>query len=352
VKVLYFGSYDPDYPRNRTIIKGLRENGVDVTEYRFSPVIRAWPKVIRDYNYRGDHDVVVVGYLGHNDIPIARLLTKLARKPLVFDAFVSLYDSYVFDRKIVKQNSLRAKYYFYLDKFACMMSDLVLLDTNEQIDYFSREFSIRRGKFKRIFVGTDDTIFYPRQNTKINDNFTVAFYGTFIPLHGIQYIVRAAKLLEGYKDIKFEILGSGQTYQSIMNLCDELKIGNITLKERVSYEELPDFIAQGDVCLGIFGDTPKAKRVIPNKVYEILAMAKPLITGNSPAAREVLTDKENCILCPMAHAEAIAKSILLLKNDDSLREKISQNGYLLFQQRFTPAIIGEEVKSALEELKR
>ncbi len=350
MKVLYFGSYDPDYPRNRTIIKGLRENGVEVAEYRFPPVIWAWPKVIRDY--RGDHDMVIVGFPGHFCVPIARLLTKLARKPLVFDAFVSLYDSYVFDRRIVKQNSLRAKYYFYLDKFACMMSDLILLDTSEHIEYFNREFGIKEEKFRRIFVGTDDSIFYPRRNTKDNNSFTVAFYGTFIPLHGIQYIVRAAKLLDGYKDIKFEILGSGQIYESIMNLCDELKIGNIVFKERVSYEALPDFIARGDVCLGIFGETPKARRVIPNKVYEILAMGKPLITGDSPAAREILTDKETCILCPMASAEAIAESILRLKNDEGLRGRIAENGYRLFNQRFTPARIGGEVRDALEELKR
>ncbi|MFC2052225.1 hypothetical protein ACFLT4_05805, partial [Chloroflexota bacterium] len=86
MKVLYFGSYNPDYPRNRTIIKGLRESGVDVAEYRFPPVIKAWPKVIGNYDYRGNHDVVVVGYLGHTDIPIARLLTKLARKPSFFNS--------------------------------------------------------------------------------------------------------------------------------------------------------------------------------------------------------------------------------------------------------------------------
>lgn len=350
MKVLYFGSYDPAYPRNRTIIKGLKENGVDVAQYRFSPVVRAWPKVIRDHDWRGDHDVVVVGFGGHFDILLARALTKLARKPLVFDAFVSLYDSFVCDRKTVRPNSLRAKYYFYLDKFACKMSDLVLLDTNEHIDYFREKFSIKKEKFRRIFVGTDDTIFYPRQNTKDNDNFTVTFHGSFIPLHGIGYIVRAAKLLEGYRDIKFEILGSGQTYQSIMKQCEELKMGNIVFKEKVSYEALPGFIANGDVCLGIFGDTPKAGRVIPNKVYEILAMGKPLITGDSPAAREVLTDRKNCILCPMASAEAIAESILLLKNDDILREKIAESGYRLFQQKFTPAAVGAEVKKLPEKL--
>lgn len=297
---------------------------------------------------------MIIGFPGGRYyLPLAKLLTLLNRKPLVFDAFISEYDTKVFDRNIIDEKSLRSKFYFYSDKIPCVMSDIILLDTNEHIDYFVDTFKIPREKFRRIFVGTDDEVFYPKEKIKsYEDNiFLVTFHGSFIPVHGIQYIVKAAKLLENYKDVKFEILGSGQTYNYIINLSRKLKTYNIVFKEKVKYTELPNFIARGDICLGIFGDTAKAKRAIPNKIYEILAMRKPLITGDSPAIKEGgIIDRKNALLVEMGNSEAIANAILELKDNEDLRNKIAENGYKLFKENFTTKIIGNDVKKVLQEV--
>ncbi len=352
MKICYFGAYSKKDPRNSIIIKGLRKNGVDVVEGHEDPSQSLFKKNLKlvKKHFKLDYDAMIVGFPGHTDIPLARLLTKLSRKPLIFDAFLSLYDSYVFDRKKVKEDSLKVKYYFYVDKFTCMVSDVILLDTNEHINYFHEEFSINKEKFKRIFIGADDEIFYPRKVERNEEIFTVEFHGTFIPLQGIQYIIKAAKILENYKDIKFELIGSGQTYNEVVNLSRQLNTRNISFKGCVDYKEIPYYIAKADVGLGIFGDTAKAKRVIPNKVYEVLAMRKPLITGDSPAAREVLINKENCILCEMANPKEIANSILLLKEDESLKKKISKKGYELFKEKFSTRVIGKEVKKILKRI--
>jgi len=356
MNVLYFGTYTSNYPRNRNIIKGLQKNGVEVIECS----IRAKPRFVPNFleiclrlikKYQSNYDAMIVGFPGHSDIPLAKLLTKANKKPLIFDAFLSLYDSAVFDRKVIKEGSLKSKYYYYQDKFTCFLSDIVLLDTNEHINYFHKEFGINKDKFRRVFVGTDEDIFYPRENTKGDDSFIITFHGKFIPLHGIQYIVGAAKLLENCRDIRFEILGSGQTYNSIINLANKLRTSNIIFREKVKYEELPNFIKRGDVCLGIFGDTAKAKRVIPNKVFEILAMRKPLITGDSPAIKEAsIVDRKNALLVELGGSKAIANAILELKEDKNLRNHIAKRGYRLFKKNFTQRIIGQEVKKILEEV--
>jgi len=79
-------------------------------------------------------------------------------------------------------------------------------------------------------------------------------------------------------------------------------------------------------------------------------MAKPVITGDSPAAREALVDGENALLCEMGNAQALAQAILLLKRDRALREKIAQAGYASFLQRFSPKAIGATVKNYLTEM--
>lgn len=350
MKILCFGSYDPDYPRNRVIIRGLKENAAEVIECNnLSKIWLRYPNLIR--KYQSDYDAMIVCHPGHINILLAKVLTKLEAKPLIFDAFISEYDTNVFDRKLVREGSLKSKFYFYLDKFACMLSDVVLLDTNEHINYFHRTFDIDKEKFRRIFIGADDAIFYHREIERKKDTFNITFHGTFIPLQGIQYIVKAAKLLEDHKDIKFELLGSGQTYIKIINLSQKLNAKNIVFQKPVNYEKVPNFIARGDVCLGIFGDTAKAKRVIPNKVFEILAMKKPLLTGASPAIREAgIIHKENALLVEMANPKAIAEGILELKEDKTLKNNIAKKGYKLFKKRFTPKTIGKNLKRMLEEV--
>jgi len=158
-------------------------------------------------------------------------------------------------------------------------------------------------------------------------------------------------LLQNQKDVLFKLIGSGRTFNLVKNLSERLRLKNVSfLTKWTPYQQLPNHIAKADLCLGIFGDTPKAKRVIPNKAFEALAMGKPLITGDSPATREALINMEDCILCEMANPKAIAESILVLKEDEKLRKKIAKNGYKLFRERFTPRVIGRELKGYLNEV--
>ena len=374
MKVCYFGTYEQNYPRNRIIINGLEKNNVEVVEChvplweltedkggKFSKdlsllklcfqMLWSYLRLIIKYLRVGDYDVMIVGYIGQFDMILAWILTKIGRKPLIFNPLVSLSDTLVSDRKLIKKASLFSKLLFLIDRSSLILADLILLDTNEHINYFCSEFNLPRKKLNRVFAGADERYFFSQRKTnKADGSFVVLFFGKFTPLHGIEYIVKAAKLLEQYEDISFEIIGKGQLTKEIAKLVDELQIGNIKFIPWVRYQTLPDYIERADVCLGIFGNSGKAMQVIPNKAFQALAMAKPLITGDSAAAREILADKENAILCKMGDAEAIAQSILLLREDAGLKKKISENGHKLFRERLSVQALGRDSKKYLDDL--
>lgn len=188
------------------------------------------------------------------------------------------------------------------------------------------------------------------EKTDLEENFSVLFWGNFIPLQGIEYIIQAAKKLEDNFDIKFQIIGGGQAENDVMKLAEELRLNNLVFIERIALSVLPDFIRKADACLGIFGSTDKATRVIPNKVYEAIAMGKPVISGDTPAIRELFTDRENILLCQMADSDDLAEKILELKNNPELREKIAGGGYELFLERATPKVIGQELLDQLQKI--
>ncbi|MBT4277897.1 glycosyltransferase [Candidatus Falkowbacteria bacterium] len=346
--VCYFGFYNREYSRNRILIKGLKQNNVKVIECqtRLKGIAKYFDLIKKHRCIKKEYDVMIVGFPGYQAVVLARFLT---RKKIIFDAFTSLYDSLILDRKESNKVSAKAFYYWLIDFVSCKLANKILLDTYSHIDYFIKTFKLKRNKFERILVGSDDEIIKPKKVVNSHNKFLVHFHGKFIPLQGVEKIVKAAKLLEKY-DVEFNIIGKGQTYKKIRKLAQDLSVNNINFIDYVPYEKLSEYMSKADVCLGIFGNTDKAKRVIPNKLYEALASGCPVITMETLAAKEILENKKNVLFCKNNSSGDLANKILELKNNNDLRDKVATNGYNLFKNNFTPKILGRKLKLVIENL--
>ncbi len=370
LSVCYFGTYSrgEEYARNNAIIGGLEKNGVEVIpcqadvwpthEEKMASLekgmaaqawayLRAYFKLIRKYFSVPDHSFLCVGYIGHVDLFPARLLGWVRRKPVVFDAFFSLYDTVVLDRGLYPADSLRARLLKAVDRWSCRLADLVLLDTWEHVDYFCREFRLPRSRFLAVPLGTDEKNFYPREWPSEDSVLDIISYSSYIPLHGIDVQLDAAAILKDESDIRFTFVGKGQLYPEMRERAEKADLDNVRFIEWVPHGELVELIALSDVCLGIFGRTEKASRVIPYKAYEALAMKKPLVTGDSSAAAELFRDGENALLSPMGDAETLAEKIKLLR-DPELRRKIAENGHTSFREHATSEAIAARILAELQ----
>jgi len=339
--------YSPEYSRNAIIREGLKKNNIEIipcTDNSKNIIIRHIKVFFKFlFSLHKNFDFVFVGFVGQVIVLLIKPFTILKRKPIIFDAFMSLYDTIVLDKKLVKKNSIMSKIIFLLDKYSCKLSNIILLDTNQHINYFTNTFSINKNKFRRIFVGSVESLFHKKEKTGKNKDFIIGFYGYFIPLQGTEYIIKAANILRKNKDIRFEMIGSGQKFKESINLAKKLELKNISFLGEKPSNQLPDYIANWDIMLGIFGNTEKTSRVIPNKAYDALAMEKPLITANTPAINELLTHKKDVFLCNSADETSLANAILLLKNNRQLRNKIAKKGYNTFSQKCSTEIIGKEL---------
>jgi glycosyltransferase involved in cell wall biosynthesis len=288
----------------------------------------------------GQYDILLVGYSDNRWLPIwAKLINK---KPVVWDAFYSKYDVLVFDRKLVKNKGLKSFYHWLVEWLACWAADIILLDTNCYIDYFIKTFKVDKGKFIRVLIGADEAIFYPLSGKASKEEFLVHFHGKFIPVQGIQYIIQAAKTLEKYEDVKFQLIGGGQTYDQMLKLAKELSSKNIFFLGYQPFEKLNSYLQEADISLGNFGDTDKATRVIATKSYETIAAGRPLISADAPAMREIFENRKNVLFCQRANPKDLANKILELKNNRELRNEIAQGGYQLYKQIAEPKIIGKK----------
>lgn len=350
--VAAFGNFDLDGGRSWAIRTGLAERGFDVELCRTErPGLMAkYRDLRRQWKSRAQRaDVLYVPFLGHYLLPLAWWIGKREKIPVVFDAFLSLYDTDVSDRARYPRWHPMAWLLWCADWICCRLCDVVLLDTPEHADYFVRTFGAKREKILALPIGCRTDLFRPMQTAQEqSQTLRVEFHGTFIPLQGIDVILQAAHLLQNaHEDVSFELIGKGQTYDAMHALAAHLSLTNVSFAGSVPMAELPSRIAAADVCLGIFAATPKADRVIPNKAYEVLACGKPLLIAATLAARRVFTQSENVLLCKPGDAPALADALLQLKRDPALRRKIAAKGRELCLERFTPYAIVEPLSEWL-----
>src|SRR5205823_8861829 len=108
----------------------------------------------------------------------------------------------------------------------------------------------------------------------------------------------------------------------------------------VEYELLPRELHSAACALGIFGTSPKAQRVIPNKVFQALACGAPVVTADTPAARELLVDGESALLVPAGDPAALADSLRRLATDAELARRIATDGLDAYRGQASEAILG------------
>lgn len=373
MRVVVWGTYDLGKPRVRILLRGLRENGVEVVEChkdvwggvedksrikglgaKLGFLLRwigSYPVLVWRYLRLPLHDAVLLSYMGHLDVLVLWPFARLRGVPLVWDAFLSLYDTVVDDRKLVGRRHPLAWLLYAWEWLACRAADFVILDTAAHGRYFVDTFHVAPDKVKRVFVGAEVEFFTPKPSPRNDPDrpVTVLFYGQFIPLHGIDTVVRAAKLSEN-DGIRWRLIGTGQEAERIRRIVEELSPSNLDWESWVPYEGLAERIYNADVCLGIFGATEKAARVIPNKVFQIIASGKPLITADTSAARELLEPGPAIVLVPNNDPSALAQAVRSMR--DRAKEPATPDAGARLRRGIEPIAVVAPLMRLLEELTR
>jgi glycosyltransferase involved in cell wall biosynthesis len=287
-----------------------------------------------------DADVVLVGYPGHVDLRAARRVA--GDRPVVFDPLVSLHDTFVTDRRRFRAGSPMARILARVDRHALHAADLVVADTEAQAAFYRSRFELDPGRVAVCLVGAEDHLFRPRDGA--HGRFHALFVGKLIPLHGLETILAAARLVP---EVPFRIVGSGQLLPQLARVPS-----NVSHVPWVPYEHLPRAIHEAGCVLGVFGTSEKALRVIPNKAFQALACAAPLVTADTPAARELLTDDRDALLVPPGDPLALAEAVRRLKAEPGTAERLGRAGRATYERRASQAVLGGRWRGLLEGLAR
>ena len=297
MRVMFFGTYDEDrHPRVRVLRQGLTSHGADVTAVNrpladstadrvaaaMNPIaaitwlgrlIQAWAGLLRGSLGQERPEVVIVGYLGVLDVLVAR--SRWPRAFVVLDHMAPL-SGVAEDRGLGKAAGFAFR---ALDRLAETASNLIIFDTEDNAALSSSA----PGKKLVVPVGAPDEWFVAASTPVTDDEpLRVVFFGLHTPLQGTPTIGAAISLLRD-SAIEFTMVGSGQDLAECRAAAGDAR--SVTWIDWVPAHELPELVARHHVCLGIFGTTPKAARVVPNKVYQAGAAGCAIVTRESPAQR-------------------------------------------------------------------
>ncbi len=261
----------------------------------FRPRIAAGGDVEATFRLSEPVDLVWVPCFRQRDVAAARRWSARRRVPLIFDPLISAYDKQIFERGKFPKHGLRAKRLLAWERKLFASADILLADTNAHAEFFHKVHGLPKERIRVVPLCADEQLFRPIEKRDTPGGpIEALFFGSFIPLQGPQVIVEAANIYQG-TPVRWCFVGDGPLRSDCQSHARQG--AQIQFENWMPYSALPSRIAQADIVLGIFGDTPKAARVIPNKFCQALACARPVVTRASPAfPAELASAKESGII--------------------------------------------------------
>jgi len=362
ISVLVFGAWDrgAGYPRASGLIAGLRRQGIAVHECHIGlpgagtsklALVAApwrWPGYLLAL-WRGrkravaqldaaieahQPDLLLVPYPGHVTVRWAR---SVFCGPIVLDLFLSAYDTAVGDRKMFHPASPLAWLLKRLDRQACRAADLVLVDTRQHADHLAELLGCGRETIDWVPVSDPEeplqAIPYPE--VEPGDRLEVLFFGTGVPLHGLQTLLSA---VDRCQNVHLTLIGGLPEDRARARAlgADKVSVLDKFAPDAVLRHHLQD----SHLVAGIFGTGGKAQRVIPLKVMLALAAGRPVVTADTPAVRELLRPGMDCLVVPPGDIGALAAQLQELADEPQRLQPLADAARHAYDRTFSLARTG------------
>ena len=278
---------------------------------------------------------------------LACLPTKLRPQRLILDAFISLYDTVVCDRQLLKAHTLLAKLLFKVERYAYQHCSAVVVDTPQNAAYLSALFKLPQALFTAIPLSTyEASLKLPAYQAAPQDTLKILFVGTLIPLHGIDVIVNAIRLLAAESQLQFKIIGNGQLAAQVRELQQQFPDRLTWIDTWISQEQLVEEIAEADICLGVFGTSAKTQRVCPLKLYAYAAAGRSIITANTEWVNAQAAASAFMTVTPGSATE-LANAILHLSRSSAQRVAYASASRAFYENYLTNCQAVQQLKQLL-----
>lgn len=295
--------------------------------------------------------ILPMGELNTFELKIASLL----KKKVITDFYISKYDTYVNDKQRVDKTSKKAKNMLQLDQNLIDLSSEVIFLNRSEREYYLEVINRSDTTTKTFNI---PLVTEKKEKASLNylqgdkKKITLCWWGSYIPLHGLDKIIQSSKYLkEGGLDFELYLFGTSDK-KSIpyKKTIDQLELNDcvfIDNRKNFADKSLEKFLLdECDLAFGNFGDSGKAKVVMVNKVVEAISMQLPVISQPTKALQEYFADKEDIYFCgsdPKDIADVILDAV---ENKEKLLQ-CAKNGYSQYRKSFSKEAYITEIQKII-----
>jgi glycosyltransferase involved in cell wall biosynthesis len=351
----------PNHPKGR-LYPGYR-NRLCQTEYMEGiRVIRVWTWLaanegflLRTLNYVSFLFSVLLAapFLPKTDIVVSTSpqffcglagygVSRIKRKPWILEIRDLWPDS------ILAVGAIRNRFVIgllrYLERFAYRKADHIVAVTRA----FKRHIAalgIAEEKIDVIKNGVDLDFYAPsvpdeeyKQRLDLQDTFVVSYVGTHGMAHGLETVLQAASRIAPSLPIRFLLVGDGAEKQRLLEMRDRMRLENVVMLDQQPKQMMPDIWSISDVSLVHLKRSELFTTVIPSKLFESMAMQKPVLLGVGGESRQILEEAQAGLYIEPENPAALAEAVLKLFDDRSLYRKLALNG-----RRYAEKFCGRDV---------
>ncbi len=208
----------------------------------------------------------------------------------------------------------------HIDRVAALgvaRADIVVVSNTEDIDYFSG-LAVDRALLERY-----------------RDEFVILYVGMFDPERGLETALEAMPaVLAHIPHARLLLVGDGCSRQELEQLCADLELkDHVTFTGLQPFESLPTYIQLSAVCLIPHISTPLIEMTIPNKLFQPMILARPVIVSSTRPMTRVVHETQCGLVFKERDPASLAATILQLK-DETLRRRLGDNGRRAVADRY------------------
>jgi glycosyltransferase involved in cell wall biosynthesis len=247
--------------------------------------------------------------------------------------------------------------------FLYRKADHIVVVTSAFKDHLVQHWRVAPEKISVVENGVEAELFSPRTESNLRmelcaeGKFVVSYVGTMGNAHGLQTVIEAAERLQSVApQVLFLLVGEGAEKQQLVSMARSRGLTNLRFVDQQPRERIPAYICASDACLVLLKKSEIFKTVIPSKMLEFMACARPVILGVQGQAQQILENAQAGICIEPENSSALAQAVLRLADNEQLRETLGRNGrrHVLqnFSRRQSATAYIEVLSSLLGEEKR
>ena len=254
----------------------------------------------------------------------------------------------------VLRSPLLIRLSLWLERSLYRRADQVLVNSPGFIDHVSG-----RGARRTALVpnGSDPRMFDPALSgvefRRLN-GLTTRFVALYAGAHGLSndlgVVLEAAQLLREHPDITLVLLGDGKEKPALQQRARQMGLQNLIFLPPLPKTRMAQALAAADACIAILKPIPLYATVYPNKVFDYMAAARPVVLAIDGVIRQVVESVQAGIYVAPGDPAALAQAVLRLADDPALGAAMGVRGRHYVETHFDRAVLANQLEQVLQNL--